>query len=97
MKYILSREADEDLIRIHAYGFFRFGEDQADKYFLAFFEQFDVIANNPYLYPSVDYLGKGIRRCVCGVDSIYYQIQDDIIRIVTIVGRQELGRKLKSK
>ena len=31
MNYILSLETEEDIVPIHQYGFFRFGEVQADK------------------------------------------------------------------
>jgi len=95
MKYILTEEAKLDLINIHQYGVFRFGENQADKYFYAFFEQFGIIAKNPYLFPSVDYIRKGYRRCVCGVDSIYYCVNDKTVEIITIIGRQDIKNKLK--
>ena len=36
MKYILTERVKLDLINIHQYGFFRFGEKQADKYFFVF-------------------------------------------------------------
>ncbi|KZS41868.1 plasmid stabilization protein [Aquimarina aggregata] len=88
--YKLTNEAESDLIRIHQYGVRKFGEDQADKYFYAFFEQFELIAKQPHLYPSVDYFRKGYRRCVCGVDSIYYQIKPDVVEIIAIIGRQDL-------
>ncbi|NOQ91196.1 MAG: type II toxin-antitoxin system RelE/ParE family toxin [Flavobacteriaceae bacterium] len=94
MNYVLSKEADEDLIRIHEFGVYKFGEIQADKYFFAFFKQFEVIAKNPYLYPSIDYLGEGFRRCVCGVDSIYYRINNKTVEIISIIGRQDIKSKL---
>lgn len=89
-KYKLSNEAKEDLIRIHHYGVRKFGMTQADKYFYTFFEYFDIIAQQPYSFESVDYLKKGYRRCVCGSDSIYYKINDDVVEIMAIVGRQDL-------
>lgn len=89
-KYRLSNEAKEDLIRIHQYGIERFGVAQADKYFDTFFAYFDMIAERPFSFESVDYLKKGYRRCVCGVDSIYFRINDDTVEIMTIVGRQDL-------
>ena len=89
-KYRLSNEAKEDLIRIHQYGIERFGVAQADKYFETFFAYFDMIAERPFSFESVDYLKKGYRRCVCGVDSIYFRINDDTVEIMTIVGRQDL-------
>ena len=89
-RYKLSNEAKEDLIRIHHYGVSNFGMSQADKYFNSFFEYFDAIAQRPLSFEAVDYLKKGYRRCVCGSDSIYYKINDDIVEIMAIVGMQDL-------
>jgi toxin ParE1/3/4 len=93
-KYRLSNEAKEDLIRIHHYGVERFGMVQTDKYFNSFFKYFDIIAQRPYSFESVDYLKKGYRRCVCGSDSIFYKINNDIVEIMTIIGRQDLNSVL---
>ncbi|MFV0531942.1 MAG: type II toxin-antitoxin system RelE/ParE family toxin [Flavobacteriales bacterium] len=94
IKYRLSNEAKNDLIRIHHYGIEKFGEIQADKYFDSFFEYFDIIAQRPFSFESVDYIKKGYRRCVCGVDSIYYKINNNMVEIMAIVGRQDLNQKL---
>ncbi|RLD63145.1 MAG: type II toxin-antitoxin system RelE/ParE family toxin [Bacteroidetes bacterium] len=93
-KYRLSNEAKDDLIRIHHYGVEKFGMVQADKYFNSFFKYFDIIAQHPYSFESVDYLKKGYRRCVCGSDSIFFKINGDIIEIMTIIGRQDLNSVL---
>ena len=93
-KYRLSNVAKEDLIRIHQYGVEKFGMVQADKYFNTFFEYFEIISERPFSFESVDYLKKGYRRCVCGSDSIYYKINEDIVEIMAIVGRQDLGKIL---
>ncbi len=93
-KYRLSNVAKDDLIRIHRYGVKKFGMAQADKYFDTFFKYFDSIAQSPYVFESVDYIKKGYRRCVCGSDSIYYKINDSIVEIMAIVGRQDLKNKL---
>ena len=92
-KYKLTNEAKNDLIRIHHYGVEKFGMAQADKYFETLFQYFDIIAEQPFSFESVDYLKKGYRRCVCGVDSIYYTINEDIVEIMAIVGRQDLNEK----
>lgn len=73
-KYKLSNVAKDDLIRIHRYGAKKFGMTQADKYFDTFFEYFDIIAQSPYSFESVDFIKEGYRRCVCGSDNIYYII-----------------------
>ena len=93
-KYRLSNEAKEDLIRIHHYGVEQFGIIQADKYFDTFFEYFDIIAKRPFSFESVDYIRSGYRRCVCGVDSIYFRVENGIVEIMAIVGRQDLNNIL---
>ena len=90
-KYRLSNEAKEDLIRIHHYGVEKFGETQADKYFDTFFEYFDIIAQRPFSFESVDYIKTGYRRCVCGTDSIFYRINNGVVEIMAIIGRQDLN------
>ena len=89
-RYKLSNAAQEDLIRIHRYGIKTFGMTQADKYFDMFFDYFDIIAQRPFSFESVDYIKVGYRRCVCGSDSIYYKVNNDIVEIMAIVGRQDL-------
>ena len=89
-KYRLSNAAKDDLIRIHHYGLEQFGQIQADKYFDAFFDCFDLISQRPLSFESVDYIKSGYRRCVCGVDSIYCRIEGEIVEIMAIVGRQDL-------
>lgn len=89
-KYKLSKAAKEDLIRIHHFGVENFGMDQADKYFNTFFDYFEIIAQQPFAFESIDYIKKGYRWCPCGVDSIYFRINDDIVEIMAIIGRQDL-------
>ncbi|MCG2461456.1 type II toxin-antitoxin system RelE/ParE family toxin [Flavobacteriaceae bacterium F89] len=92
--YKLSNVAKDDLIRIHRYGAKKFGMVQADKYFDSFFEYFDIIAQSPYSYESVDFIKEGYRRCVCGSDSIYYRTNDRVVEIMAIVGKQDLKNKI---
>ncbi len=94
-KYRLSEDAKNDLIRIHQYGVRKFGEAQADKYFFEFFDQFELIASQPLAYLAVDHIRPGYRRCVCGVDSIYYRIVEDTVEVMSIIGRQNVDEILK--
>ena len=89
--YKLSEEAKRDLIRIHHYGINRFGVGQADKYFESFFDCFDKIVQRPFSFESVDHIKKGYRRCICGVDSIYYRIKNNTVEIMAIIGKQDLN------
>ena len=87
--YRLSQEAEADLVRIHQYGVRVYSEQQADQYFYAFFDRFEEIAENPYLYSPVEHIRLGYRRSVCGVDNIYYRIDGVNIEIMAIIGQQD--------
>lgn len=92
--YRLSSDAENDLYHIWLYGAKKCGLDQADRYYQAFFHQFDIIAKDPFLFPLIDCIKKGYRRGVSVVDSIYYRINGVIIEIMAIVGRQDVHSKL---
>jgi toxin ParE1/3/4 len=89
-EYRLSNAAKEDLIRIHHFGVEKYGIIQADKYFDAFFNYFEIIAQRPFSFESVDYIKEGYRRCPCGSDTIYYRIHDNVVEIIAIIGMQDL-------
>lgn len=93
-EYRLSNEARNDLIRIHHYGVEKVGMVQADKYFHSFFDCFESIAHRPFSFKSVDYIRAGYRRCVCGSDTIYFRINNDIVEIMAIIGSQDLRNVL---
>jgi toxin ParE1/3/4 len=89
-EYRLSNVAKEDLIRIHQFGVKKFGITQADKYFYSFFDYFEIIAQRPFSFESVEYIKEGYRRCPCGSDTIYYRINDSMVEIMAIIGMQDL-------
>lgn len=93
-EFRVSNTVREDLIRIHHYGVKKFGITQADKYFESFFEYFEIISERPFSFESVDFIKKGYRRCVCGSDSIFFKVNEDIVEIMTIIGRQDLNNIL---
>lgn len=92
--YRVSSEAKLDLQRIYQYGFEQFGEEQADNYFLGFFECFEKISENPELYQSTDHIRLGYRRCVYRSDTIYYRVQPSGVEIMAILGGQDLDEWL---
>ena len=93
-EYRLSNATREDLIRIHHFGVEKFGIIQADKYFDTFFDYFEIIAQRPFSFESVDYIKEGYRRCPCGSDTIYYRINDNMVEVMAIVGMQDLENLL---
>lgn len=92
--YRISEDAKADLERIYRRGLREHGEAQADRYFEAFFERFEQLAAQPYLYQGVDEIRPGYRRSVCGVDSIYYRVVDGTVEIMRILGQQEIDEWL---
>jgi len=86
--YRISNAAKDDLIRIHQYGVLAFGEEKADEYYFQFFEKFDQIQSNPLAYEEVTFIKSGYRRCICGVDVIYFRISEGVVEIMAIIGRQ---------
>jgi toxin ParE1/3/4 len=93
-EYRLSNAAREDLIRIHHFGVEKFGMIQADEYFDSIFDCFEIIAQRPFSFESVDYIKKGYRKCPCGSDTIYYRINENMVEIMAIVGMQDLKNLL---
>jgi toxin ParE1/3/4 len=90
INYKLNREAKEDLRNIYAFGYQKWGVEQADIYFNQLFVCFDKICQNPEQFPHVNEIRKGYQRCVCGVDSIYFRFNDNAIEIMRILGSQNL-------
>ena len=87
-KFIISFEAEEDIIRIFEYEFNKFGINQAEVYYEKLYKCFDKIASNPFMFPEVVKYNIVIRYCLCGVDTIYYKITAAQVEIITIIGRQ---------
>jgi toxin ParE1/3/4 len=87
--YRLSEAAKEDLIGIALYGDERFGASQSNRYRDQLKHRFSVLAAQPLLAPTVEYISAGYRRSVCGVHSIYYRIEGDGIEIIRVLGRQD--------
>ena len=92
--YKLSENAIADLRHIYWHGLAEFGESEADTYYDNLFDYFDRIAQNPYMYVAVPDVKKDYRRCVCGVDNIYYRIRDGKIEIMRILGAQDTSTHL---
>lgn len=88
--YRLSEEAKMDLARIYWRGRQEYTEVQADRYYEAFIERFGELAKAPYQYQTVDHIREGYRRCVCGVDNIYYRLNNDVVEIMRVLGQQDV-------
>ncbi len=90
-RYRISKHAKEDLIAIALYGDEHYGIQASDAYRDKLIQRFEVLAEKPLRYPSVDHIREGYRRSVCGVNSIYFRVDGDDIEIMRILGHQNLN------
>lgn len=90
LSYKLSKAAEGDLFNIALYGNANFGIVASDAYRDKLTNRFELIAEQPYLFPGVDHILQGYRRSVCGVHSIYYRVSDDGIEIIRILRSQNI-------
>ena len=94
--YRISEDAKADLRRIYRHGVREYGDTLADRYYEAFFDRFEELAEQPYSYQAVDEIREGYRRSVCGVDSIYYRVNGDTVEITAILGQQKFKVRASS-
>ncbi|MCX2681907.1 type II toxin-antitoxin system RelE/ParE family toxin [Galbibacter sp. EGI 63066] len=88
MKYLLTCQAEEDLIQIYLYALSRFGASQAEKYHNSFEEEFRRIAKEPEMFPQAFHIRKGYQYCVHVSHTIFFTV-DDHVGIVRIIGKQK--------
>jgi len=91
--YRISPNAKADLERIWFYGLEQWGLEAADTYHAAFFDHFEQLAEQPFLYPPCD-IREGYRRSVCGSDSVYYRTLEEAVEIMAIIGQQDASKWL---
>ncbi|WP_422414190.1 type II toxin-antitoxin system RelE/ParE family toxin [Endozoicomonas sp. ALB122] len=94
--YKLSNEAALDIGRILEFGIDNFGLDQAIHYHDSLQARLTELASFPLHYPAVEHIRKGYRMSVYGSHSIYYQIQEDYVLIVRIMGRQDISETFQA-
>jgi len=86
--YKLNKEAENNVIQLYRYGILNFGLDKANSYYEGLFERFEVLAQNPFLYGSVDHIRLGYRLSVYRKHSIYYRVNGNEVQIMGVLGRQ---------
>ncbi len=92
--YKLSETAKLNLIAIAKYGDKNYGIQKSNQYRDKLKQQFEQLAEQPYLSQAVNHIRKGYRRCVCGPHSVYYRIEDNHIEIMAVIGQQDIEQWL---
>jgi toxin ParE1/3/4 len=91
--YILAEAAKADLKNIYRFGFERFGEQQAERYYDGLIACFAEIAKSPLQFQQIPQVGSGYHRCVCISESIYYRVVNNRVEIMAIIGRQDTSTR----
>ncbi len=96
-KYVLSRQAIEDLTEIWMYTCSTWSDIQADKYYELLTGAFVTISNNPDLGKSYDDVSIGLLGIRVGQHLIFYRMskenQIQILRVLHV--RMDLIRTIK--
>lgn len=95
-RYKLTQAADRDFENIFDFGIDRFGLAQALEYQNGMKERFAQLAAQPDLYQAVDHISQGYRRSVFQAHSIYYKVDNELVLIVRILGRENPETSLPS-
>ena len=85
MPYKLTPEAENDLIEIYVYGFQKFGESQAEKYFSELEDCFQLLSETPLISRECEEFSPPVRIHHHGRHLVIYMIQDGQILIVRIL------------
>jgi toxin ParE1/3/4 len=83
--YVLSRDADTDLLNIYWFTHERWGEAQAEAYIHGLFESFATIAQHPDIGRSRAELSPQIRSLVHKRHIIYYLKMDEGVGISRVL------------
>lgn len=77
--------ANKDLHAIWLYSFKNWGEKQADKYFDELQVAFNLIAENPEIGVSCDYIREGYLQYHINRHVVFYRMTSDKIHIVRVL------------
>lgn len=89
--YQLSRVAEFDMDELYRNGIHNWGVAQADAYYDALLEHFNLLCENPFMFQTVEDIRAGHRRSVCKAHAIYYRVFDTYVEIMAVVKHQDFG------
>lgn len=83
--YVISKQAENDLIEIYRYGFLNHGEQQAERYQASLKEQCRFVADNPLLCRERDEFKPPVRIRHHKKHLMIYAIEADHILVIRIL------------
>ena len=90
--YRLSHRADDDIDAIFTFGSERFGIDQATEYLLGLHDHFELLADNPDVWPHITLQKQSFQRSVYRSHTIYHQNNSDNLLIIRVLGQQDINK-----
>jgi toxin ParE1/3/4 len=93
-RYRLSGTTDDKIASIYEYSILKFGEAQADAYFLGLHDRFDLLAGNPSMGREEPQVGEGVRRFLYEAHLIFYRPVTDGIFVLDVVGTRQRQKPL---
>ncbi|MDB5676641.1 MAG: hypothetical protein JWM65_3623 [Sphingomonas bacterium] len=85
MRLELTRAAERDLDHLLTFGTTHFGERVADQYYFSFDAAFRLIRDHPRIGEMIDAIEPGFRKLTHRSHRIFYEADDDCVRIVRIL------------
>lgn len=94
-KVIESALAREDLVDIWIYSLELWGPEQADNYLDGLNSAIRLLAANPQIGESCEYIGEGYRKWVVARHVIFYKLEGESLLIIRILSnKMDVERKL---
>lgn len=89
MKISFSLEAEQDLVTLFVYSIEQFGETQAKKYYKELQNVFQIIADNPQIGKSLDYLDLDFLVFFHQKQAIFYRLkqEENLLEIVRVISQ----------
>ena len=84
-EYLLSNLADQDISDIYQYTVSEFGESKANAYLTGIDEKLTLLAEQPRLGRSIDFVREGYFRSEYASHSIFYTLVEEGILVVRVL------------
>lgn len=89
-EYRLSEAVEQDLREMYEFGFWEFGERQADKFYHRLFDRLELIANSPLLGKAADDIYPELRRFELTPYVVFYQVKEYGIYVLRLLRQSQI-------
>lgn len=89
-EYRLSEEAEQDLREMYEFGYWEFGELQADKFYNKLFDRIELITDTPLLGKEVNDIYPELRRFEFTPYVVFYQVKAYGIYVLRLLRQSQV-------